>query len=105
MFEPCLSLVLHGIGHLSDTRRIVMKRNEYKGMCQLFEDGEMIWVENRTSHLQGRVTGCHDNMIDVDVKGHRETWDSDICRELTHGFKVNYDETMKHPHEYDTHLD
>ncbi|PLX94717.1 MAG: hypothetical protein C0619_02300 [Desulfuromonas sp.] len=82
-----------------------MNTTEYKGMCELFGDGEMVWVENQTSHLQGRVTGCRENMIEVDVKGHRETWDRDICTELTHGFKVKYSETLKHPHEYDTHLD
>lgn len=82
-----------------------MNKTEFKGMCELFDDGQMIWVENQTSHMQGRVTGCHDDMLEVDVKGHNETWDRTDCTEMTHGFKVNYEETLKHPHEYDTHLD
>jgi hypothetical protein len=44
-------------------------------------------------------------MVEVDVNGHREKWHLDICSELTHGYKVKYDEILKHPHEYDTHLD
>jgi hypothetical protein len=84
---------------------MVMNKTEYQGMCQLFGDGELIWLENLNSHSKGRVTGCQENMVEVDVNGHREKWHLDICSELTHGYKVKYDEILKHPHEYDTHLD
>ncbi|WP_303721609.1 hypothetical protein [Malonomonas rubra] len=82
-----------------------MNGTEFNGMCELFNDGELIWVENQNSHDKGRVVGCEFEMIEVEVGDHREKWNRSICSEITHGFKVNYDEVKKHPHEYDTHLD
>jgi len=82
-----------------------MNMNEFQGMCELFGDGQMIWVENELNHKKGRVIGCEGDMIEVEVGNHCETWDRFECAEMTHGFKVKYNEVKKHPHEYDTHAD
>ncbi len=82
-----------------------MNHTEYMGMCQLFSDGQLLWVENTDKHIAGRVTGCGAEMVEVDVKGHVESWARSACTEMTHGFKMNYEEYLKHPKEYDTHLD
>ena len=82
-----------------------MNRTEYQGMCELFGDGQMIWIENQSNHLQGRVVGCEPELIEVEVGKHCERWSPDECVEMTHGYKVNYAEVKKHPHEFDTHLD
>lgn len=82
-----------------------MDRTDYKGMCQLFNDGQLIWVENTDKNITGRVTGCHEGLIEVEVKGGHESWYRSDCLELTHGYKVNYEEYLKHPNEFDTHLD
>lgn len=82
-----------------------MNRTEYQGMCELFSDGQMIWLENQASHLQGRVVGCEPDLIEVEVGDHCERWNPANCTEMTHGYKVNYEEVKKHPHEFDTHLD
>ncbi|PLX85412.1 MAG: hypothetical protein C0618_10510 [Desulfuromonas sp.] len=82
-----------------------MRHLDFQGMCELVGDGEVIWVENQTNHQQGRVTGCHNQLLEVNVEGHSETWEHEVCTEMTHGFKVDYEETLKHPHEYDSHLD
>lgn len=82
-----------------------MNRTDYKGMCQLFSDGQLLWVENTDKQIAGRVTGCGEEMIAVDVKGHRESWGRSDCTEMTHGYKMNYKEYLKHPGEFDTHLD
>lgn len=82
-----------------------MNRTDYKGMCQLFKDGQLIWVENTDRNIAGRVTGCNDEQIEVEVRGRRQLWDRDDCVEMTHGYKINYAEYMKHPQEFDTHLD
>ena len=82
-----------------------MNRTEFEGMCELFNDGQMIWVQRMNSHLKGKVVGCAEDMIEVEVGDHCEKWSRSDCAEMTHGFKVNYDEVKKHPHEYDTHLD
>ncbi len=82
-----------------------MNNTEYQGMCELFNDGQMIWVENQTNHLKGRVVGCEPDMIEVEVENHCEKWKRSDCVEMTHGYKVNYEEVKKHPHEYDSHLD
>ncbi len=81
-----------------------MDHRDFWGMSELTADGEMIWVENQLKQ-KGRVVGCAANMIEVDVGGHYEKWSADDCTEMTHGFKVKYGEVLKHPHEYDTHLD
>lgn len=82
-----------------------MKRTEFEGMCELFKDGRLTWVENTSAHKTGRVIACGSDSIEVDVKGHRESWKAGDCRELTHGYRVNYDEVKKHPHEFDSHVD
>jgi hypothetical protein len=82
-----------------------MNRTEFEGMCELFGDGQLIWVENQNSHVKGRVIGCEADKIEVKVGDHNEKWNRSECGEMTHGFKVKYDEVKKHPHEYDTHLD
>jgi len=82
-----------------------MKRNEFSGMCELAKEGRLTWVENTSLHEQGRVMNCGTDTIRVDVHGNVQDWDMRDCRELTHGYKVNYDEVKKHPHEFDTHLD
>ncbi len=82
-----------------------MNRTDFEGMCELFGDGQMIWVENLNSDMRGRVIGCDAEMIEVEVGDHCEKWRRDVCIEMTHGYKVNYEEVKKHPHEYDTHLD
>jgi len=82
-----------------------MNRTDLQGMRQLFDDGNMIWVENRQNQTKGRVVGFEPNFIEVEVDQHCERWDIDVCIEMTHGFKVKYDEVLKHPHEFDSHLD
>ena len=82
-----------------------MNTTEYKGMCELFGDGQMIWVENQRTHSKGRVVGCEPEMIEVEVDNHCEKWNRSDCAEMTHGYKVNYEEVKKHPHEFDSHLD
>lgn len=82
-----------------------MRRTDFEGMCELFKDGRLIWVENASAHKTGRVVGCSTDSIEVEVAGHREEWAARDCRELTHGYRVNYAEVKKHPHEYDSHLD
>lgn len=82
-----------------------MNRTDFQGMQQLFDDGNMIWVENQLNHAKGRVIGFEPNMIEVEVDKHCERWDIDVCSEVTHGYKINYSEVLKHPHEFDSHLD
>ena len=82
-----------------------MKRTDFTGMCTLAREGRLTWVENTTLHETGRVITCKTDTIEVDVEGKRADWDLRDCRELTHGYKVNYDEVLKHPHEFDTHRD
>ena len=82
-----------------------MNRLEYSGMCELSADGRLTWVENKQTHEQGLVVGCGAEMIRVEFSDHCETWPRTECRELTHGYRVNYTEIEKHPHEFDSHLD
>lgn len=82
-----------------------MKRTEFEGMCELSRDGRLTWVENTDSHEKGRVISCGKDSIKVDVAGRDETWDRSACKEMTFGYKVNYEEVKKHPHEFDTHTD
>ncbi|HAD03717.1 MAG: hypothetical protein A2091_12500 [Desulfuromonadales bacterium GWD2_61_12] len=74
-------------------------------MCTLASEGRLTWVENTTLHETGRVTACGADTLTVDVGGKNEDWHMRDCRELTHGYKVNYEEVLKHPHEFDTHRD
>lgn len=82
-----------------------MNRNEFQGMCDLLKDGRMTWVENHQNHLQGRVVGCEEDRIEVDIGNRCEVWERQDCSEMTHGYKIDYQEVEKHPHEYDSHLD
>lgn len=82
-----------------------MNKTEFYGMCELVNDGEMIWVEKMNSDMKGRVVGCEKEMIEVEIGNRCEKWMPNECTEMTHGFKVRYEEVMKHPHDYDTHLD
>lgn len=82
-----------------------MKRTDFEGMCELFKDGRLTWVENANDHKAGRVVSCGTDSIEVEVAGHRESWNASDCQEMTHGYRVNYDEVKKHPHEFDSHLD
>lgn len=82
-----------------------MNRTEFEGMCEVFGDGGLVWVENMQTHMKGRVISCEAEMIEVVTDDHTERWDRNECAEVTHGFKVKYEEVKKHPHEYDTHLD
>ncbi len=82
-----------------------MNRTDYQGMCQLFSNGQLIWIENTDKQIAGRVTGCSEELIEVDVQGHHESWQRAACMEMTHGYKVNYAEYLKHPQDFDTHLD
>ncbi|MFO7578145.1 MAG: hypothetical protein R6W66_10505 [Pelovirga sp.] len=82
-----------------------MKRMDFEGMCQLNRDGQMVWVKNLLNQTAGRVVNCEAEAIEVQVGNHCEKWDHQICEELTHGYRVNYSEVKKYPHEYDTHLD
>lgn len=82
-----------------------MRRREFEGMCELASEGRITWIENQDTHTMGRVLTCNESMITVQVGDHSERWDHRICQEKTHGYKVNYDEVKKHPHEFDTHLD
>lgn len=82
-----------------------MKRIELEGMCELAKDGRLTWVENLDTHDKGRVISCTGDKIEVDVGGRRAEWKATACREMTFGYKVNYEEVKKHPHEFDTHLD
>jgi hypothetical protein len=82
-----------------------MKQLDFEGMCELFQEGRLTWVENKDTHQAGRVISCAENAIEVDVSGNREKWDWRACQEMTHGYKVKYEEVKKHPHEFDTHGD
>jgi hypothetical protein len=82
-----------------------MKRTDFEGMCELAQEGRLTWVENTGSHEKGRVVSCAAENIEVEVAGQSESWDRRECQELTYGYKVNYEEVRKHPHEFDTHLD
>lgn len=82
-----------------------MNRTEYDGMCELFGDGNLVWVENQATHKKGRVIGCEPDSIEVEIGNRCEKWSPNDCAEMTHGYKVNYEEVKKHPHEYDSHLD
>lgn len=82
-----------------------MKQIEFEGMCELSYEGRLTWVENTKDHKKGRVISCGKEGIEVEVEGKREKWDWRECEEVTHGYKVNYDEVKKHPHEFDTHID
>lgn len=82
-----------------------MRRTEFEGMCELIKDGRLTWVENVSTHKNGRVVSCGSDSMEVEVDGKRENWSARECQELTHGYRVNYDEVKKHPHEYDSHLD
>lgn len=82
-----------------------MKRTDFRGMCTLANEGRLTWVENTTLHETGRVMTCGSDTMTVEVGGKREDWHMRDCRELTNGYKVNYDEVLKHPHEFDTHRD
>ena len=82
-----------------------MNTTDFQGMCELFKDGQLIWVQKLNSHMKGRVIGCEAEMIEVEVGDHCEKWSRSECAEMTHGYKVKYEEVKKHPHEFDTHLD
>lgn len=82
-----------------------MNGTEYTGMCELFNDGQLIWVENQKTHTKGRVVGCAAEIIEIEAGDHSEKWAFRDCAEITHGFRVKYEEVRKHPHEYDSHLD
>ncbi len=82
-----------------------MRRTEFDGMCELAGEGRLTWLENIRSHEKGRVISCESDKIEVDVAGQREEWQPSECQELTYGYKVDYDEVIKHPHEFDSHLD
>lgn len=82
-----------------------MKRTEFDGMCELVDEGRLTWLENTRSHEKGRVISCEQGRIEVDVAGQEEAWNPRECEELTYGYKVNYEEVKKHPHEFDSHLD
>ncbi len=82
-----------------------MKQTDFEGMCELSEEGRLTWVENVKTNEAGRVISCSEEAIEVEVSGRRQSWNPDDCQEITHGYKVNYDEVKKHPHEFDTHGD
>ena len=82
-----------------------MNRTEFEGMCELMGDGQMVWVENQHTHAQGRLVGCAGDSLEVEIGNRCEKWNRSNCAEMTHGYKVNYEEVKKHPHEYDSHLD
>lgn len=82
-----------------------MRRTDYEGMCELAREGRLTWVENKDSHEAGRVISCSGDTVEVEVSGHHENWSLRDCKELTHGYKVKYEEVKKHPHEFDTHMD
>lgn len=82
-----------------------MKRTDFTAMCTLARDGRLTWVENTTLHETGRVVNCGTDTMTVDIGGRKEDWNLRDCREITHGYKIKYDEVLKHPNEFDTHLD
>ena len=83
----------------------IMKRSDFEGMCELAREGRLTWVENIPRHETGRVVDCGTDTVTVDFGGARAEWRADDCRELTHGYRVNYDEVKRYPHEFDTHRD
>jgi len=82
-----------------------MRRTDFEGMCELAQEGRLTWVENMDSHEKGRVISCGTDTIKVDVAGHSETWGRQACKEMTFGYRLNYEEVKKHPHEFDSHMD
>jgi hypothetical protein len=105
LFRPTLSTLPRIPERLSAAKEESMKRTDFEGMCELAQEGRLTWVENKGSHEKGRVVSCSGEKIEVETSGHRETWNLRDCQELTYGYKVNYEEVKKHPHEYDSHLD
>lgn len=82
-----------------------MKQIDFEGMCELSEEGRLTWVENTSTQEKGRVISCSEDAIEVEVSGNRQSWNWRDCEEMTHGYKVNYEEVKKHPHEFDSHSD
>ena len=58
-----------------------MKRAEFSAICRGVTDGEERYVEDITFHKTGKVLSCQGNRFQVEVKGSRQTWPSEACRE------------------------
>jgi hypothetical protein len=82
-----------------------MNMTDFEGMCELSNDGQLIWVENDLTRMKGRVVGYGGDRLEVQVGEHQETWNHCDCTEMTHGYKVRYDRVKMYPHEFDTHMD
>lgn len=82
-----------------------MNKTEFQGMCQLVEDGKLVWVERGNGEFKGRVISCSLGKIKVDVGEKTENWGPDDCKELTYGYKVDYEKLKQHPNDYDSHAD
>ena len=81
-----------------------MKKTDFTGMCELVGEGRLTWLENTRSHEKGRVLSCTENRIEVEVAGKREEWIPRECRELTHGYKIDYEEVVKDPEGFESRL-
>ena len=68
-----------------------MKRSDFEGICHLAESGAIKWVDNLKTQQPGRVVSCSDDMFEVELRDHRETWSQEDCKERTYGYKIGYE--------------
>lgn len=59
-----------------------MEPKDFEKCCQAIEEGELIFVENVTSHQSGRLLYCNTEEFQVEVNGKREIWPATACEEL-----------------------
>jgi hypothetical protein len=59
-----------------------MEPKEIEKCCQAIEEGELIFVENVSSHQSGRLLYCDADGFQVEVEGKRQTWPAASCEEV-----------------------
>lgn len=58
-----------------------MTTAEFRAICRGVESGGEHFVEDRTTHMVGKVVSCRGSQFDVDVEQERQSWPSATCRE------------------------
>lgn len=58
-----------------------MERKDFEKCCQAIEEGELIFVEDLSSHRSGRLLYCNADGFQVEVNGKRESWPAATCEE------------------------
>jgi hypothetical protein len=51
-----------------------MKSEELINVCQAVTHGHERYVRNLQRNAEGKVIGCRDDSLEVEVNGRRETW-------------------------------